>query len=177
MVKLSSGDVDASNIVRPSVVELLAEGRQPYEAFIKECEEENQRRKEKETEEKHRWFLSHFSRNRKGEVSKDKEVVILSDEEEQAKSSATVSTTTLPTMEQITQLVVSGQEKVLATVQGMIDKSLGKQPLIDDGSAPNFNVDSTFQYNTMPPESSAAFMPHYGMPMNFYNGQKSPDHY
>ena len=59
----------------------------------------------------------------------------------------------------------------------MIDKSLGKQPLIDDGSAPNFNVDSTFQYNTMPLESSAAFMPHYGMPMKFYNGQKSPDQY
>ena len=52
----------------------------------------------------------------------------------------------------------------------MIDKSLGKQPLINDGSAPKFNVDSTFQYNTMPPESSASFMPHYGMPMNFYNG-------
>ena len=104
-------------------------------------------------------------------------MVILSDEEEQVKSSATVSATTSSTLEQITQLVVSGQEKILATVQGMIDKSLGKQPLIDDGSAPNFNVDSTFQYNTLPLESSTAFMPHYGMPMNFYNGQKSPDQY
>ena len=131
----------------------------------------------KKIEEKRWWFLSHFSKNRKGDISKDKEVVILSDEEEQAKSSATVSATTSPTLEQITQLVVSGQKKILATVQNMIDKSLGKQPLIDDGSAPNFNVDSTFQYNTMPPESSAAFMPHYGMPMNFYNGEKSPDQY
>ena len=73
--------------------------------------------------------------------------------------------------------MVSGKEKILATIQNMIDKSLKKQPLIDDGSAPNFNVNSTFQNNTMPPESSAAFMPHYGMPMNFYNGQKSPDQY
>ena len=104
-------------------------------------------------------------------------MVILSDEEEQDKSSTTVSATTSPTLEQITQLVVSGQEKILATVQNMIDKSLEKQPLIDDGSAPNFNVDSTFQYHTMPPESSAAFMPHYGMPMNFYNGQKNPNQY
>ena len=76
MVKLSSGDVDASNIVRPTPDQLSAEDRQAYEAFIKECEEENTRRKEKEIEEKRQWFLSHFSRNRKGEVFKDKEVVI-----------------------------------------------------------------------------------------------------
>ena len=62
------------------------------------------------------------------------------------------------------------KKKILATVQGMIDKSLGKQPLTDDGSAPNFNVYSTFQYNTMPPESSAAYAHYYGKPMNFYNG-------
>ena len=54
MVKLSSSDVDASNIVRPSVDELSAEGHQPYEAFIKECEEENQWRKEEEIQEKRR---------------------------------------------------------------------------------------------------------------------------
>jgi hypothetical protein len=53
MVKLSSpSDVDASNIVRPTVDELSAEDRQAYEALIKECEEESIRRKEKETEEK-----------------------------------------------------------------------------------------------------------------------------
>ena len=105
-------------------------------------------------------------------------MVILSDEEEQAKSNPNVSAATSPiTLEQITHLVVSGQEKMLDTVQNMIDKSLGKQPLTDDGSAPRFNVDSTFQYNTMPPESSAAYAPHYGMPMNFYNGQKGPDYY
>ena len=68
MVKLSSGDVDASNIVRPTADKLSAEDRQAYEAFVKECEEENTRRKEKEIEEKRQWFLSHFSRNRKGEV-------------------------------------------------------------------------------------------------------------
>ena len=175
MAKLSNpGEIDPDNINRPSGE---TEDHQAYESFIKKCEEENKRRKKKEIEEKRQWFLSHYSKNRKGDVLRDKEMVILSDEEEQAKSSATVSATTSPTLEQITQLVVSGQKKILATVQNMIDKSLGKQPLIDDGSAPNFNVDSTFQYNTMPPESSAAFMPHYGMPMNFYNGQKSPDQY
>ena len=70
MVKLSSDDVDASNIVRPTADQLSAEDRQAYEAFIKECEEENTRLKEKEIEEKRQWFLSHFSRNRKGEVLK-----------------------------------------------------------------------------------------------------------
>ena len=94
MVKLSSSDVDASNIVRLTVDQLSAEDRQAYEAFIKECEE-NTRRKEKEIEEKRQWFLSHFSRNQKGEVSKDKEVVILSDEEEQAKAK-NVSTSVSP---------------------------------------------------------------------------------
>ena len=83
MVKLSSGDVDASNIVRSTPDQLSSEDREAYEAFIKECEE---RRKEKEIEEKRRWFLSHFSKNQKGDVSKDKEVVILSDEEDRAKS-------------------------------------------------------------------------------------------
>ena len=53
MVKLSSGDVDASNIVRATVDQLSAEDRQAYEAFIKECEEKNTRSKEKEIEEKH----------------------------------------------------------------------------------------------------------------------------
>ena len=81
--------------------------------------------------------MSHFSRNRKGEVFKDKEVVILSDEEEQAKANNNASTSASPiTMEQISQLLVDGQEKVLATVQNMIDKLLGKQPLANDSSAP-----------------------------------------
>ena len=136
MPKLSCSDVDASNIVRLTIDQLLAEDRQAYEAFIKECEEENTRRKEKEIEEKRQWFLSHFSRNRKGEVFKDKEVVILSDEEEQAKANNNVSTSTSPvTMKQISQLLVDGQEKVLATVQNMIDKSLGKQLLANDSNA------------------------------------------
>ena len=176
MVKLSNpGEIDPDNISRPSVDELPPEDRQAYEAFIKECEEENKRRKEKELEEKRRWFLSHFSKNRKGDISKDKEVVILSDEDEQAKSSATVSATTPPTLEQITQLVVNGQENILATVQNMIDKSLGKQPLIDDSGTPRPNMDGTFYHNTMHPESSAIPAPQYGMPMNFYDGQKPPE--
>ena len=79
----------------------------------------------KKIEEKRWWFLSHFSKNRKGDVSKDKEVVILSEEEEQAKSNTNVNAATSPiTLEQITQLVVSGHEKMLATIQSMIDKSL-----------------------------------------------------
>ena len=178
MVKLSSGDVDASNIVRPSVDELSAEDRQAYEAFIKECKEENQHRKEKEIEEKRQWFLSHFSRNRKGEVSKDKKVVILSDEEEQAKANNNVTTSvSSDILEQFTQLMVDGQEKVLATVQNMIDKSLGKQPLANDSSASMSSVAGTFQNHTMPPESSAIPTPLYGMPMNFYDGQKPPEQY
>ena len=83
MAKLSNpGEIDPDNINRPSVDELPPEDRQAYEAFIKESEEESKRRKEKEIEEKRRWFLSHYSKNRKGDVLKDKEVVILSDEEE-----------------------------------------------------------------------------------------------
>ena len=132
--------------------------------------------KKKELEEKRRWFLSHFSKNRKGDVSKDKEVVILLDEEEQAKSNTNVSAATIPiSLEQVSQLIVGGQGKMLASVQNMIDKSLEKQPLTDDSGAPRFSVDSTFQHNTMPPESSAAHAPHYGMLMNFYNSQTCPE--
>ena len=58
-------------------------------------------------------------------------------------------------MEQISQLLVNGQEKVLATVQNMIDKSLGKQALANDSSAPMSSIAGTFQNHTMPPESSA----------------------
>ena len=178
MMKLSSGDVDASNIVRPTVDQLSAEDRQTYEAFIKECKEENTRRKEKEIEEKRQQFLSHFSRNRKGEFFKDKEVVTLSDEEEQAKANNNVSTSASPvTMEQISQLLVNGQEKVLATVQNMIDKSLGKQPLANDSSTPMSSVAGTFQNHAMPPESQATPAPQYGMPMNFYDGQKPTEQY
>ena len=61
MVKLSNPDeIDPNNISRPSVDELPPEDRQAYEAFIKECDEESKRRKEKEIEEKPWWFLSHF---------------------------------------------------------------------------------------------------------------------
>jgi len=179
MVKLSDpGEINVNNISRPSVDELPPEDRQVYEIFIKECEEENIRRKEKEIEEKCRLFLSHFSKNREGDVSKDKEVVILSDEEEQAKSNTNVSTSASPDiLEQFTQLMVDGQEKMLATVQNMIDKSLGKQPLANDSSAPMSSVAGTFQNHSMSPESSAIPAPHYGMPMNFYDGQKPPEQY
>ena len=74
MVKVSNpGEIDPDNISRASVDELPPKDHQAYEAFIKECEEENKRRKEKEIEEKRRWFLSHFFKNRKGDVLKDKE--------------------------------------------------------------------------------------------------------
>jgi len=164
MVKLSDpGEINVNNISRPSVDELPPEDHQVYEAFIKECKEENIRRKEKEIKEKRRWFLSHFSKNRKGDVSKDKEVVILSDEKEQAKSNTNVSAATSPiTLEQISQFVVSGQEKILATIQNMIDKALGKQPLIDDSGIPRPNIDGTFYHNTMHLESSVAHCKHLG---------------
>ena len=69
------------------------------------------------------------------------------------------------------------KKKILATIQGMIDKSLGKQPLIDDSSTPRPNIDGTFYHNTMHLESSAIPAPQYGMPMNFYDGQKPPEQY
>ena len=104
----SPSEVDVDSIVKLTVDELSAEDRQTYEAFIKECEEENQRRKEKEIEEKRRWFLSHFSRNQKGEVSKDKEVVILWADDEQAKENTNVSTVASSvTLEQVSHLLVS----------------------------------------------------------------------
>ena len=128
MMKLSNpSDIDASNFVRSTVDELSAEDRQAYEALIKECKEESIRHKEKEIEQKCQWLLSHFSKNRKGDVSKDKEVVILSNEGEQGKANNNVSTSASSvTLEQVSQLLVSGQEKMLATIQNMIDKSLGK---------------------------------------------------
>ena len=90
------------------------------------------------------------------------------DEEEQAKANNNVSTSASPDiLEQFTQLMVDGQEKVLATVQNMIDKSLGKQPLANDSSAPMSSVAGTFQNHhmpDMPPESSAIPAPQYGMP-------------
>ena len=88
MVKITNPGVD--NIVRLTEHELLAEDRKAYKAFIKDCEEESIRRKEKEIEEKRQQYLSHFFKNRKGDVSKNKEVVILSDEEEQAKSNPSI---------------------------------------------------------------------------------------
>ena len=161
MVKLSNpSDVDASNIVRLTVDELSAEDRQAYEALVKECEEESIRHKEKEIEEKHQWFLSHFSKNRKCDVSKDKEVVILLDEGEKGKANSNVSiSASFVTLEQVCQLLVNGQEKMLAIVQNMIDKSLEKQPLANDSSAPVSSVVGAFQNHTMPPESSATPAP------------------
>ena len=53
MVKLSNpGEIDPDNISRPSVDELPSEDRQAYKAFIKKCEEEYKRRKEKKLEKK-----------------------------------------------------------------------------------------------------------------------------
>ena len=121
MVKQSNpSDVDASNIVRLTIDELSAEDRQAYEALIKECEEESIRHKEKEIEEKHQWFLSHFSKNRKCDVSKDKEVVILLDEGEKGKANSNVSTSASSvTLEQVRQLLVIDQKKMLAIVQNI----------------------------------------------------------
>ena len=69
------------------------------------------------------------------------------------------------------------KKKILATIQNMIDKSLGKQPLADNSSSPKSNVVGTFQHNATPPESSAAHVPQYGMPLNYYDGQKAPEQY
>ena len=61
MVKLSDpGEINVNNISRPFVDELLPEDHQVYEAFIKEWEEENIRRKEKELEEKRLFLVSLF---------------------------------------------------------------------------------------------------------------------
>jgi len=105
-------------------------------------------------------------------------VVILSDEEEQAKANNNVSTSASPDiLEQFTLLMVDDQEKMLATIQNMIDKSLGKQPLANDSSAPISSIAGTFQNYSMPPESSAIPAPRYDMPMNFYDDQKPPEQY
>ena len=37
------------------------------------------------------------------------------------------------------------------------------------------SVAGTFQNHSIPPESSAIPAPQYGMPMNFYDGQKPPE--
>ena len=72
-------------------------------------------------------------------------MVILSDEEEQAKANNNVSTSaSLAILEQVTQLLVDGQEEMLASVQNMIDKSLGKQPLANISSAHVSRVAGTF---------------------------------
>jgi len=39
------------------------------------------------------------------------------------------------------------------------------------------SVAGTFQSHTMPPELSATPAPQYGMPMNFYDGQKPLEQY
>ena len=59
---------------------------------------------------------------------------------------------------------------MLATIQSMIDRSLGKQPLADNSNAPKSNVASTSQHNAMPLELPAAPAPQYGILMNYYNG-------
>ena len=105
-------------------------------------------------------------------------MVILSNKEKQAKANNNGSTSASPDiLEQFTQLMVDGQEKMLATVQNMIDKSLGKLPLANDSSAPMSSVAGTFQNHSMSPESSAIPAPQYGIPMNFYDGQKPPEQY
>ena len=57
----------------------------------------------------------------------------------------------------------------------MIDRSLGKQLLADNSNAPKSNVVGTSQHIAMLPESSTAHAPQYGMPMNYYEGQKTPE--
>jgi hypothetical protein len=95
-------------------------------------------------------------------------VVILSDKEEQAKANNNVSTSASPSiLEPVSQLLVDGQEKMLATVQNMIDKLLGKQPLANVSCAPVSSVAGTFQNHAMPPESLATPAPQYGLPMKF----------
>ena len=87
-------------------------------------------------------------------------MVILSDEEEQGKANSNVSTlASSVTLEQVSQLLVNGQEKMFATVQNMIDKLLGKQPLTSDSCALISSVVGTFQNLTMPSESSATPAP------------------
>jgi hypothetical protein len=103
-------------------------------------------------------------------------VIIVSSEDEQAKVKANVSTAAPPvTLEQVSRLLVDGQERMLLLF--MIDRSLGKQPLANDSNAPKSNVAGTSQHNTMPPESSAVLTPQFGMPLNYFEGQRTPEQY
>ena len=54
---------------------------------------------------------------------------------------------------------------MIATIQSMIDRSLGKQPLADNSNAPKSNVASTSQHNAMPPKPLSTPTAQYNVPM------------
>ena len=160
------GEVDADNIARPTANELSAEDRQCYEELLQEEEMERARKK---FEDKTQWYLSHFSKDRKGAVSKDKEVVMVTDEKED-KSTTNVSDPSAPvTYDQMQNLLLIGQKQTIMICQGLVEKTLGKQSTTMNGSDMNSDLVGVSNSSaTIPPKD-----PQFGMPMS-YSTQGTP---
>ena len=161
------GEVDADNIARPTANELSAEDRQCYEELLQEEEMERARKK---FEDKTQWYLSHFSKDRKGAVSKDKEVVMVTDEKEDDKSTTSVTYPSAPiTYDQMQNLLLIGQKQTITICQGLIEKTLGKQSTTMNGSDMNSDLVGVSNSSaTIPPKD-----PQFGMPMS-YSTQGTP---
>ena len=91
---------------------------------LKKIEEEQAREVERRKEEAKKKFLLPYSKDRQGKITKIKEVIFNASSPE-VKTNLSTETSSV-TLEQVGQLLVTGQKQILATVQNIIDKSLGK---------------------------------------------------
>ena len=156
----STTELNKENII-PSTKEHLSEDiRQLLEERKKKCDEENLKA-----------ALASIKVDRRGKVTKIKEIDFTSTSVDSSEVTPPVSaTSTCVTMEQVENLFAERDVRLVNLITEKMMILASKQPVIDDTS-PISTVESTDIPASQPSVTLPASQSPYGMPMNYFSGQ------
>jgi anti-sigma factor RsiW len=175
---MSQCEINKVNIIDFTDEELSPEDRQAMEDFLKQKAERDRQEVEKLMKQKAKedrlHYLSHFKKNPEGKVKKIKDITFDTPLPEVPLNVSTSSSpSSFVTVIDLTTVMDSFRLSMIANIQNMVDKSLGKRVEGDDNVA---SGSKTVAPQTPSINSSAAqtINPQYGMPLNYFVGQTPP---
>ena len=133
------GDIDAENIKRPNFEQLSAEDQKALNEVKKKIREEKEEEIRRQEEEATKHYMSYFSIDRQGRVTKDKDIVFPSTPttDASAKVTAPVSaTSTGVTLEQVENLLSERDVRLVNLISAKSRIAAGKQLEITDDTSP-----------------------------------------
>ena len=125
------GDINVDSIKRPNFEQLSAEDQKALNEVKKKIREEKEEEIRRQEEEATKHYMSYFSIDRQGRVTKDKDIVFPSTPttDASAKVTAPVSaTSTGVTMEQVENLFAERDVQLVNLITTKLLMATGKQP-------------------------------------------------